>query len=97
MIQNLNATLFVFRHRQTEQIRCEYISAAAEVRVQEWEHLATLDPRMWIQYHWNDQADEREACAKLCDEMEQQAEGTECCKWPTPADCAHAIRARGQA
>ena len=41
-------------------------------------------------------ADERETCAKLCDEMEQKAEGTECCKWPTPADCAHAIRARKQ-
>jgi hypothetical protein len=37
---------------------------------------------------------EREACAKVCDRMEQEAEGTECCKWPTPADCAHAIRAR---
>jgi hypothetical protein len=42
------------------------------------------------------QTDEREACAKVCDEMEQKAEGTECCKWPTPADCAHTIRARGQ-
>ena len=40
---------------------------------------------------------EREACEKVCDEMEQKAEGTECCKWPTPADCAHAIRAKGQA
>ena len=39
---------------------------------------------------------EREACAKLCDEMERRAEGTECCKWPTPADCAYAIRARGE-
>ena len=42
-------------------------------------------------------ADEREACAKVCDDMEEKAEGTECCKWPTPVDCAHAIRARGQA
>jgi hypothetical protein len=41
-------------------------------------------------------AAEREACAKLCDEMESRAEGTECCKWPTPADCAAAIRARGE-
>ena len=39
---------------------------------------------------------EREACAKVCDEMESRAEGTECCKWPTPADCAYAIRARGE-
>jgi len=38
---------------------------------------------------------EREACAKLCEDMEEKAEGTECCKWPTPADCAYAIRARG--
>ena len=37
---------------------------------------------------------EREACAKVCDDMEEKAEGTECCKWPTPIDCAHAIRAR---
>jgi hypothetical protein len=42
-------------------------------------------------------AAEREACAKVCDEMEEKAEehGTECCKWPTPSDCAFAIRARG--
>jgi hypothetical protein len=37
---------------------------------------------------------EREECAKVCDEMEKRAEGTECCKWPTPADCAAAIRGR---
>lgn len=37
---------------------------------------------------------ERNACAKVCELMEQQAEGTECCKWPTPIDCAAAIRAR---
>ena len=39
---------------------------------------------------------EREVCAKVCDAMEEKAEGTECCKWPTPIDCAHAIRARGE-
>ena len=38
---------------------------------------------------------EREACAKVCDEMEKRAEGTECCKWPTPSDCAAAIRGQG--
>ena len=41
-------------------------------------------------------AAEREACAKVCDEMEEKAEDTECCKWPTPIDCAAAIRARGE-
>ena len=41
-------------------------------------------------------AQEREECAKVCDGMEAKAEGTECCKWPTPKDCAEAIRARGE-
>ena len=40
---------------------------------------------------------EREACANVCDDMEEKAKGTECCKWPTPIDCAEAIRNRGQA
>jgi hypothetical protein len=44
---------------------------------------------------WQVRESEREACAKVCDRLEQEAEGTECCKWPTPADCAHTIRARG--
>lgn len=44
---------------------------------------------------WQVRESERGACAKLCDEMESRAEGAECCKWPTPADCAYAIRARG--
>lgn len=41
-------------------------------------------------------AAEREACAKVCDRMEKESDGVECCKWPTPADCAAAIRARGE-
>jgi hypothetical protein len=42
-------------------------------------------------------ADEREACAKVCDEVEDQCEKLLVPdeKWPTPADCAHIIRARG--
>ena len=43
-------------------------------------------------------AAEREACAKLCDSLEEQCEklGLPDEKWPTPADCAAVIRARGQ-
>jgi hypothetical protein len=41
---------------------------------------------------------EREACAKVCDSLEEQCEKLLVPdeKWPTPADCAHAIRVRGQ-
>ena len=51
----------------------------------------------WVMFANAVASAEREACAKVCDAMEEKAEGTECCKWPTPIDCAHAIRARGQA
>jgi hypothetical protein len=42
---------------------------------------------------------EREACAKVCDSLEEQCEKILVPdeKWPTPSDCANIIRARGQA
>jgi hypothetical protein len=43
--------------------------------------------------------EEREACAKVCDSLEEQCEKLLVPdeKWPTPSDCAHIIRTRGQA
>ena len=38
---------------------------------------------------------EREACAKVCEEIYTGEEAS--CDWPTPEMCATAIRARGQA
>ena len=62
--------------------------------------LMNIDPSKFISWQEGFEAGrfaEREACAKLCDAMEEKAEGMECCKWPTPIDCAEAIRNRGQA
>jgi hypothetical protein len=62
--------------------------------------LANIDPSSFMSWQEGCEAGkqaEREACAKVCDDMEEKAEGTECCKWPTPNDCAAAIRARRQA
>ena len=62
--------------------------------------LLNTDPNSFMSFQEGVEAGrfaEREACAKVCDDMEEKAEGTECCKWPTPIDCAEAIRARGQA
>jgi hypothetical protein len=43
-------------------------------------------------------AAEREACAKVCDSLEEQCEklGLPDEKWPTPADCAFVIRSRSK-
>ena len=60
---------------------------------------SNIDPSSFMSYQEGfvaGAAAEREACARVCDEMEEKAEDTECCKWPTPIDCAAAIRARGE-
>ncbi len=53
MTHNLDATVFVYRLRETGQIRCEYIDKARDLEDDPaWEHMATLEPRMWIEHHW---------------------------------------------
>ena len=55
MTHNLDATVFVYRLRETGQIKCEYIDQAKLMEDDpEWEHMATLEPRMWIECHWAD-------------------------------------------
>ena len=64
--------------------------------------LMNIDPSSFMSHQEGIDAGrlaEREACAKVCDSLEEQCEklGLPDEKWPTPADCAHIIRARGQA
>jgi len=62
--------------------------------------LMNIDPSKFMSYQEAFEAGrfaEREACAKVCDSLEEQCEklGLPDEKWPTPADCAFVIRARG--
>jgi hypothetical protein len=62
--------------------------------------LANIDPSKFMSYQEAFEAGrlaEREACAWVCDSLEEQCEKLLVPdeKWPTPADCAHIIRARG--
>lgn len=43
-----------------------------EVDVNLYDHIATLEPRMYIQYYY----DERERCALLCEKMGMEGYGT---------------------
>lgn len=52
---NLEATVFVFRHRETKEIVAHYALAARGKKAHpDWEHVGTLEPRLWIQAHWDD-------------------------------------------
>ncbi len=70
MTHNFKATVFVYRNRYTKEIRAEYIDGAMAM-TSEWEHLETVEPRLWIQAHWDDAAREREACIKALEDNEQ--------------------------
>ena len=55
MTHKLDATVFVYEHKKNGRIKCEYIEEARFLEDDNaWEHVATLEPRMWIQYHWKD-------------------------------------------
>ena len=68
MTHNLDATVFVYRHRETGAIRALYVDdARAMIGRDDYEHVATLEPRMWIEHHFDDATKESEACAKIAD------------------------------
>ena len=53
--ENLSATVFVYRHYKDKTIKAEYYSEAKLLDDSaEWEHIATLNPRMWIEYHYSE-------------------------------------------
>lgn len=102
MTHNLCATVFVYRHRETGEIRALYVDdARAMLGRDDYEHVATLEPRMWIEHHFDDAAKEREACAKIADaELAMFAPGAPVTQYQsgifTAAEhIADAIRARG--
>lgn len=103
MTHKLDATVFVYRHRKTQKIAARYLDDARALDGDKaWEHVATLEPRMWIEYHYDERfaalvaAAEREACAKVCEEIERKATKQPPMVGQGCQACAAAIRARGK-
>lgn len=68
MTHNLDAAVFVYRNRETGAILALYADdERAMIGRDDYEHVATLEPRMWIEHHFDDEIKEREACAKIAD------------------------------
>jgi hypothetical protein len=63
----------------------------------DWDSTLSTDKEFLKRFEALVRADEREACAWVCDSLEEQCEKLLVPdeKWPTPADCARIIRARG--
>lgn len=69
-MHRLDATVFVYRNKTNKEIRCEYADGKVDGKL--YEHIATLEPRMYIQYHYDDQ----EKFALLCEKMGMDGYGT---------------------
>lgn len=85
---NINAIVFVYRHRATGHIRTRFIDDPEPG--EGWVHIETLNPALWIAAHFDDTDLERKECARTVEEMT----GGEREK-ATLRAAAEAIRARG--
>lgn len=53
-MHRLDCAVFVYRHKQTKEITALYIDDARAMGDREdFEHVATLEPRLFIQYHYD--------------------------------------------
>ena len=78
MKYNIEATVFVYRHLETGKVRALYMDDAhAMTGRDDYEHIATLEPRAWIEAHYDDAEMEREQCAQVCELIDTSAFGTE--------------------
>lgn len=63
---NLDATVFVYRHLGTGEVTALYADdARAMGSRQDYAHVATLEPRMWIENHFDDSAQRDELLMAL--------------------------------
>ena len=82
MKYNIEATVFVYRHLETGKVRALYMDDAhAMTGRDDYEHIATLEPRAWIEAHYDDAEMKR-----WVDDRARYA----------ASECAAVIRARGQ-
>lgn len=102
MTHNLCAAVFVYRNRDTGAIRALYMDdARSMIGRDDYEHVASLDPRAWIEHHFDDAIKEREDCAKIADaELSKYPPGAPFNQYQSgifsaSEHIADAIRARG--
>lgn len=53
--EQLPNAVFVYRHKQTGQIKAVYLAAARllEKQTDDWTHVASLHARLWIELHYD--------------------------------------------
>ena len=54
MTHRIDATVFVYRHIETLEVKALYVEDALKLdKNPDFVHVATLEPRMWIEYYFD--------------------------------------------
>ena len=46
--------LFVYKNKTTDKILCKFLDDAKLIDLTQYDHVATLNPQMFIEYWWED-------------------------------------------
>ena len=46
--------LFVYKNKTTDKILCKFLHDAKLIDLTQYDHVATLNPQMFIEYWWED-------------------------------------------
>ena len=63
-MSDIDHTLFVYKNKTTDEIWCKFFDDAKLVDKTQYDHIATLNPRMFIEYWWG-------GIERLREEMEE--------------------------
>lgn len=63
-MSDIDHILFVYKKKTTDEIWCKFLDAAKLVDLTQYDHIATLNPRMFIEYWWG-------GIERLREEMEE--------------------------
>ena len=53
-MNDLKHTLFVYKNKTTNKIVCKFLGDAKSIDLTQYDHVATLNPLMFIEYWWKE-------------------------------------------
>ena len=51
-MNDIDHTLFVYKNKITDEVWCKFFDEAQLIDLTQYDHIATINPRMYIQYWW---------------------------------------------
>lgn len=53
-MNEIEHTLFVYKNKTTNKILCKFLDDAKSIDLTQYDHIATVNPQMFIEYWWEE-------------------------------------------